>query len=48
MLEPAPGRFSITSGCPSSRASGSPSARATKSAAPPGGNPTSMRTGFDG
>jgi hypothetical protein len=48
MLEPAPGLFSTTTGCPSARPSGSWKARATKSAAPPGVNPTTMRSGLAG
>src|SRR4029078_10601369 len=48
MLEPAPGRLSITIGCPRPRESGSPSVRATKSAAPAGANPTTSLIGRDG
>ena len=46
--EPAPGRFSTMIGCPRMRPSGSESARATVSAAPPGANPPTSRTGFAG
>jgi len=36
-LPPAPGRFSMSTGTPSERASGSASARAIPSLTPPGG-----------
>src|SRR6187402_3222388 len=48
MLPPAPGRFSMTTGCPHIFCNSTPSERATMSVVPPGGNGTIMRTGFDG
>ena len=45
MLPPAPGRFSITTGWPSSGAIRSASSRAVMSAAPPGGKGTTMLQG---
>ena len=42
MLPPAPGRFSITTGWPSSGAICSASSRAVMSAAPPGGKGTTI------
>src|SRR5688572_23700083 len=48
MLPLAPGLLSTRIGWPSAAASFSPSARAARSVEPPGGNATTMRTGFDG
>jgi hypothetical protein len=45
---PAPGLLSITTGWPRLFASASPSARATRSVVPPGGNGTTIVTGFEG
>src|SRR5436853_2797532 len=45
---PAPGLFSITTGCFSSRDSASATGRATVSATPPGGNGTIIVTGRSG
>src|SRR5258706_2981139 len=44
----APGRFSTITGCPQIAASLGSMRRASVSAPPPGGNGTTMRTGFDG
>src|SRR5258706_167519 len=44
----APGRFSTTTCWPSRGESRDAMARATRSLAPPGGNPTRKRTGFTG
>src|SRR5712691_1183578 len=48
MLPPAPPRFSTTSGCPHTSGSFAESSRATRSAGPPAGKGTTMRTGLDG
>src|SRR5688572_4467618 len=48
MLEPAPGRLSMTIDWPRARESGSLSVRATKSAAPAGANPTTSLIGLFG
>src|SRR5258706_13930041 len=48
MDDPAPARFSITTGCPRARERYSLYARATVSAAPPGANPTTSLTGLFG
>src|SRR5690349_14352999 len=48
MLVPAPGRFSMMTGCPSRSESQEPMTRATVSAPPPGGNPTIQRRGLYG
>jgi hypothetical protein len=48
MLVPAPGLFSITTGWPSRSDSHFPMMRETMSAPPPGGNPTTQRSGCDG
>src|SRR6187200_3433138 len=45
---PAPGLFSITTGCFSSRDSASATGRATVSATPPGGNGTIIVIGLSG
>ena len=44
----APGRFSITTGWPRFSPSRGAMMRATTSVPPPGGKPTTMRTGFAG
>ncbi len=48
MLLAAPGRLSTTTAWPSASLSFWLMVRATTSVAPPGVNPTTMRTGFDG
>src|SRR3954465_5967923 len=48
MLPPAPGRLSTTTGCPQVSPSCLPSARDRRSAAPTGGNGTTMCTAFPG
>ena len=48
MTPDAPGRFSTTTGWPSDSVSFCATMRARMSFAPPGGKPTSMRSGFDG
>src|SRR5688572_18457022 len=47
-MPPAPPRFSTTNCDPSAAASGVDTSRAVKSTKPPGGNPTTTRTGFEG
>src|SRR5262245_61899724 len=48
MVPPAPGRFSITIGCPIAVLSWVATSRATKSVPPPAGKGTIRRTGFVG
>ena len=48
MLPPAPGRFSTTTGWPSTGVRAFASARARTSVAAPGGKATTMRTGRSG
>ena len=48
MLVVAPGRFSTTNGWPRYSESFGASKRAMMSVPPPGGKPTSMRTGREG
>jgi hypothetical protein len=48
MLPFAPGRLSITTGCPSASLKRGPTMRASVSAGPPGGTATIMRIGFEG
>src|SRR5882672_9662760 len=48
MLAPAPGRLSMTTGCPQASASFCPSARPTMSGVDPAGNGTTRRTALDG
>jgi len=48
MVEPAPGLFSITIGCPSAGASSFCRMRAATSVKPPGPNGTTMRIGLWG
>jgi len=47
-MPPAPGRFSISTGCPSARFSLSPMMRAIRSGAAPAGEGMMMRMGFCG
>src|SRR5438874_32201 len=48
MLPPAPGTFSISTGCPSASPAPSATMRATTSEEPPGPNGTTSLTGFPG
>ncbi len=48
MLPLAPGRFSITTGCPVASESFCPSSRQSTSLDPPGGNGATKRMGFAG
>src|SRR5690348_16986307 len=48
MVDPAPGRFSMMIGCPSTGASSFWRMRATTSVKPPGPKGTMIFTGFDG
>src|SRR5262245_28517019 len=48
MLVEAPGRFSMTTGCPRRLVSHGSMMRATVSAPPPAGKPMIQRSGFDG
>src|SRR2546423_14561476 len=48
MVVPAPGLFSMMTGCPRRGESFSPTARATMSTPPPGGNGTMNRIGREG
>jgi hypothetical protein len=48
MIVPAPGRFSTDTGWPSERVSSLAAVRENVSVAPPGGNDTINRIGFDG
>src|SRR5438874_1901167 len=48
MMEFAPGLLSITTGWPQVSCIFAPTTRAMMSLPPPGGNPTTMRIGFDG
>src|SRR5215831_15636008 len=48
MTAPAPGLLSTITGCPSALFKGSPSMRLVRSALPPAGNGTMMRSGLDG
>src|SRR6476646_4174893 len=48
MVEPAPGRLSMTTGCPNASDSHAPNARPVGSVEPPGGYGTISRMGRDG